>query len=87
MAFQQQTVICNIETFNVIHLPMILHDVKVLMVACVIVRPPAEMIVPGAPTRSCNRTKFRHRNCDLGKRSIKQELTFSMLQDISPTKH
>jgi hypothetical protein len=31
-----------------LHLPMILHDVKVLMVASVIVRPPAEMIVPGA---------------------------------------
>jgi hypothetical protein len=37
----------------VTHLPMILHDVKVVMMSPVIVCPSTEMLVPGTPIRSC----------------------------------
>lgn len=37
----------------VTHLPMILHDVKVVMMSPVIVGTSTEMLVPGAPIRSC----------------------------------
>jgi hypothetical protein len=37
----------------VTHLPMILHDVKVVMMSPVIVCSSTEMLVHGAPIRSC----------------------------------
>ena len=43
----------------VTHLPMILHDVKVVMMCPMIVCPSTEMLVHGAPIRSCQQNAIK----------------------------